>query len=114
MSQDHSNVKHHPLLQEDSPEDSPLCTPVRGLSPDRLIPDDIDMETFTSPPDPALNLLEVPNTNWTRTVTGGNAGGSPSSSLGSSTCDMSAGLYDADDQDTGLMTVGDVYKSSRI
>lgn len=93
MSDSRSNIRHHPLVQEDSPLpglspiDSPISgSPPRGLSPDRLLPE-MDMEVFRSPHDPALNLLEVPNTNWTRT-----SGGSASSSLASST----ANLYEKD------------------
>ncbi|XP_045115603.1 solute carrier family 2, facilitated glucose transporter member 1-like isoform X1 [Portunus trituberculatus] len=91
MSNSRSNVKHHPLVQEDSPLpglspiDSPVSgTPPRGLSPDRLLPE-IDMEVFSTPHDPSLNLLEVPNTNWTR---------SPISSDPSSRASSTANLYD--------------------
>lgn len=73
-----------------SPVDSPINgSPVRGMSPDRLLPD-LDLDSFSSPHDQSLNLLEVPDTNWTR-----RSDGSRSSSIASSTCDMSANLYDA-------------------
>ncbi|XP_042208160.1 solute carrier family 2, facilitated glucose transporter member 1-like isoform X1 [Homarus americanus] len=96
MSHTRSNVPHHPLVEEESspfpgmsPVESPENgSPVRGMSPDRLLVN-LDMESFTNPHDPALNLLEVPDTNWTR-----GSQGSRSSSLASSTCDMSANLYD--------------------
>ncbi|KAK8740373.1 hypothetical protein OTU49_002880, partial [Cherax quadricarinatus] len=94
MSQTRSNVPHHPLVGEESPLpgmspiDSPEGgSPIRGMSPDRLLAD-LDMESFTSPHDPSLNLLEVPSTNWTRDS------GSGSSSLASSTCDLRANLYE--------------------
>ncbi|KAK4305673.1 hypothetical protein Pmani_022438 [Petrolisthes manimaculis] len=110
MSDSRSSVRHHPLIQEDSPGVSPIGSPTRGRSPDRLLlPPDLDMEVFTSPHDPALNLLEVPNTNWTRGGAGGSnsmrvggsnsmGAGSNSSSLASSTCDLSANLFTQDNK----------------
>ncbi|XP_071518444.1 solute carrier family 2, facilitated glucose transporter member 1-like isoform X1 [Panulirus ornatus] len=96
MTSPRSYVPHHPLVAEDSPitgmspVDSPINgSPVRGMSPDRLLPD-LDLDSFSSPHDQSLNLLEVPDTNWTR-----RSDGSRSSSIASSTCDMSANLYDA-------------------
>ncbi|KAK3861402.1 hypothetical protein Pcinc_032626 [Petrolisthes cinctipes] len=94
MSDSRSTVRHHPLVQEESPTITPATSPTRGMSPDRLLlPPELDMEVFRSPHDPALNLLEVPNTNWTR-----RDGGSNSSSLASSTCDLSANLFDQDNK----------------
>lgn len=102
MSNTRSNVPHHPLIAEESPVrglspiDSPEGSPARGMSPDRLLAD-LDMDDFTSPHDPSLNLLEVPDTNWTR-----GSQGSASSSLASSTCDMTANLYDTAPSSSGL------------
>ncbi|MPC21140.1 hypothetical protein E2C01_014117 [Portunus trituberculatus] len=103
MSNSRSNVKHHPLVQEDSPLpglspiDSPVSgTPPRGLSPDRLLPE-IDMEVFSTPHDPSLNLLEVPNTNWTR---------SPISSDPSSRASSTANLYDKPAGLAGMVSCG--------
>ncbi|XP_069974102.1 solute carrier family 2, facilitated glucose transporter member 1-like isoform X2 [Penaeus vannamei] len=92
-----STVRHHPLVAEDSPlpgpspAESPLGgSPLRGMSPDRLL-NDLDMRSFRAPDDPSLNLLEVPSTNWTRSPRE-----SGSSSLASSTCDLNAPIYDPD------------------
>ncbi|KAK7080868.1 hypothetical protein SK128_028083 [Halocaridina rubra] len=89
MSDKRSDVMHHPLISDDSPipGTSPVGTPIRGFTPEPLLPD-IDMVSFTAPPDPALNLLEVPSINWTRSPD------SENTSLASSTCDMSAPVYD--------------------
>ncbi|XP_064080843.1 solute carrier family 2, facilitated glucose transporter member 1-like isoform X1 [Macrobrachium nipponense] len=90
MSYKRSDVQHHPLICEESPIPgaSPMGTPLRGQSPEPLL-NDLAMNTYRDPHDPALNLLEVPNTNWTRGPMD-----SELSSLASSTCDMNEDLYD--------------------
>lgn len=97
LAMSRSTVRHHPLVAEDSPlpgpspAESPLGgSPLRGMSPDRLL-NDLDMRSFRAPDDPSLNLLEVPSTNWTRSPRE-----SGSSSLASSTCDLNAPIYDPD------------------
>ncbi|XP_018019020.1 solute carrier family 2, facilitated glucose transporter member 1 isoform X2 [Hyalella azteca] len=77
MSSDRrSTVEHHPLVNQDgddfgtprSPGASGAGTPETGYIMDT---DLTGLRTeYQDPPDPALSLLEVPNTNWTRSGVG--------------------------------------------
>jgi hypothetical protein len=77
MSSDRrSTVEHHPLASQDcdefgtprSPGASGAGTPETGYIMDT---DLTGLRTeYQDPPDPALSLLEVPNTNWTRSGVG--------------------------------------------
>ena len=75
------NIHHHPLLE--SPGDSACQTPEEGSPISQslvsVLPD-FDVSDLYEPPSNAINLLEVPNTNWNK---------SPGSSLNSSTADLS-------------------------